>query len=304
MPETPLRTFQHSEFDAATLAGAKAGRLVSLCLPARNEAATVGLIVESVHAALVAKVGLVDEILVLDDHSTDDTAAVAHAAGARVVAAADVLSAYGPGPGKGEALWKSLYAAHGDLILWCDADVIGFAPHFVVGLLGPLLSESTVDFVKARYERPAEHGRGGGRVTELVARPLLATLFPHLATLRQPLAGEFAGRREVLEHLPFVEGYGVDLALVIDVAERFGAGVIAEVDLGVRIHRNRPLHELAPQAAQILDVALQRAGQHAVATQPTLAGNRPGRDRLAPLVTGVPQRPPLVTVPGYRRRSA
>ncbi len=296
-----MRTLHHREFCAASLAEAKAGRLVSLCLPARNEAATVGPIVERAQAALVGGAGLVDEILVLDDHSTDDTAAVARAAGARVVAAADVLSAYGTGHGKGEALWKSLYAAHGDLVVWCDADVVDFAPHFVVGLLGPLLSGTTVDFVKGCYERPGGDGRGGstgGRVTELLARPLLSLLFPRLASLRQPLAGEYAGRRELLEQLPFVEGYGVDIGLLIDVAARVGAGAIAEVDLGVRVHRNRPLHELAPQAREILAVAIGRAGQH-------MPGGTVQAGRgLGPTVGAVAQRPALVTVPSYRRRSA
>ncbi len=299
MTQGMLRTFRHGQFSAATLAGAKDGRTVSLCLPARDEAGTVGPIVARTRTALVERTGLVDEILVLDDHSADDTAAVARAAGARVVAAADVLSSHGAGHGKGEALWKSLHAAEGDLIVWCDADVVDFEPHFVVGLLGPLLSDRSVEFVKGCYERPGSDGGTGGRVTELVARPLLALLFPELAAIRQPLAGEYAGRRELLEQVPFVEGYGVDLGLLIDIAERFGPGVLAEVDLGVRVHRNRPLGELAPQAAEILRMVLQRAGRRRGAAGDHAVG--PGG---IPPARHVPQRPPLVTVAGYRRRSA
>jgi len=294
-----LRTFHHAEFDVPALVEAKGRHRVSVCLPARDEAATVGAIVERVDTSLVAA-GLVDEILVVDDHSKDGTARAAAAAGARVVTAAEVLPEFGDGHGKGEALWKSLHEAEGDLIVWCDADLLDFDPGFVVGLVGPLLTRNDVGFVKGFYDRPSsEPGDRGGRVTELVARPILALLFPHLTSIVQPLAGEYAGRREILEQLPFVEGYGVDLALLVDVAARFGPEVIAQVDLGVRHHRNRPLDELSPQAAAILQTALRKAGS-AVGTAPaTLV--RPG---LEPVDVDPAERPPLVTVPTYRRRSA
>ncbi len=297
----PVRSFHHGEFDPATLTRAKRGRIVSVCLPARDEAPTVGTIVGAIREALVDRVGLVDEILVVDDHSSDDTVGVAAAAGATVVAAGELLPELGPGAGKGEALWKSVHAARGDLIAWCDADVTNFDSRFVVGLLGPLLTVPEIGFVKGYYERPVGEGRAeGGRVTELVARPVISLLFPHLAGIVQPLSGEYAGRREVLERLPFVEGYGVDLGLLIDVAARVGVDAIAQVDLGVRIHRNRPLVELSPQALAVLHTALRRAGL--AATVPGGAALlRPGAD---PLAVGTAERPPLVEVPAYRRRSA
>jgi glucosyl-3-phosphoglycerate synthase len=179
-------------------------------------------------------------------------------------------------------MWKSVYAASGDVLVFCDADVREFDPLFVVGLVGPLLTSDDVGFVKGFYDRPvAGSDEQGGRVTELVARPLLDLLFPELAGLRQPLAGECAARRDVLERLPFVEGYGVDLGLVLDVADQFGAAALAQSDLGRRVHRNRPLRELAPQAAEVMRTALSRAG----AAQ--------GID--------VNERPPWIDVPAYRK---
>jgi len=249
-----IRAFDHRQFDLAGLLAAKGDRGISLCLPARDEAATIARIVESV-------VGhpLLDEVLVLDDHSVDDTATVAAGAGARVVDAARFHPSYGPG--KGEAVWKAIRAARGDLLLFCDADLRDFSPHFVVGLAGPLLVDEDVQLVKAFYDRPGDGlPRGGGRVTELVARPLLHLLFPHLAGVVQPLAGEFAARRQLLESLPIVGGYGVDIGLLIDAAARTGPAGLAQVDLGVRTHRNRPLEQLSPMAAVVSMTALRRAG--------------------------------------------
>lgn len=295
-----VRAFRHGDFDARALVGAKRGRTVSVCLPARNEAATVGTIVGLIRRELIASIPLVDDLLVVDDHSTDATAEVAAAAGARVVSTADLLPEMGPGGGKGEALWKSVHASTGDVIAWCDADVTNFGAHFVVGLVGPLLVDPQLTFVKAFYERPHDGRPGeGGRVTELVARPLLSLLYPQLAGVLQPLGGEYAGRRDVLEQLPFVEGYGVDLGLLIDVAARFGTQTIAQVDLGARVHRNRPLAELSPQALAVLHTGLRRAGVAPAELRARLL--RPG---LEPVSIGVDERPPLVQVPGYRRRTA
>jgi len=289
-----LRTFHHAQYDAHALVEAKNGRTVSVCLPARNEAATVGAIVDTIRSRLVDAVPLVDEILVVNDHSTDATSEVATAAGARVISAAGVLPELGNGHGKGAALWRSLYESDGDLVVWCDADLLDFQPHFVVGLVGPLLTNPDVDFVKGFYERPAhDPADRGGRVTELVARPSLALLFPHLASIVQPLGGEYAGRRELLEQLPFVEGYGVDIALLIDIAAEFGTDVIAQVDLGLRRHRNRPLDELSPQATAVLQTVLQRAGRM-VPNRATLV--RPGLD---PVEVVASELPPLVHVPTY-----
>jgi len=295
-----IRTFHHAEFTAEHLLAAKDGRVVSVCLPARNEQATVGAIVEILRRELVDRVALVDEIIVIDDHSTDRTADLATAAGAKVSQAEALLPEYGDGHGKGEAMWKSLFVSEGDLVVWCDADVRNFGPEYVVGLLGPLLTRSDIAFVKGFYERPlGEGGNGGGRVTELVARPVIAVLFPELAPIVQPLAGEYAGRRDVLEQLAFVQGYGVDLGLLIDVCERYGAAAIAQVDLGTRIHRNRPLDELSPQAMSVLQTALRRAHPDLVSAAAILA--RPG---LEPMIIDVTERPPLAEVPEYRRSTA
>jgi glucosyl-3-phosphoglycerate synthase len=216
-------TFHHGDFPAERLAAAKGGHTVSVCFPARDEARTVGGLVEVVRRDLMERVSVVDEILVIDDHSTDGTAEVALAAGAKVVDAAALLPEYGAGHGKGEALWKSVYASTGDVLVWCDADIVNFDDRFVRGLLGPLLVEPQVQFVKGFYRRPEADGLGGGRVTELVARPLLSLFFPDMAEIVQPLAGEFAARRAAVEQVPFVEGYGVDLAILLDVAAAFGA---------------------------------------------------------------------------------
>ena len=296
---TPVvRVHAAADFAVDALVAAKRATTVSVCIPARNEEPTVGAIVTTIRTRLVERFGLVDEIVVVDDHSDDRTGAEAEAAGARVVSAGDVLADHGRGHGKGEALWKSLYASSGEIVVWCDADVRDFDPRFITGLLGPLLTDPGVGFVKGFYERPVDgQVRGGGRVTELVARPVLTMLFPSLADIVQPLSGEYAGRRSVLEQVPFVEGYGVDIGLLIDIAHRFGVDALAQVDLGQRVHRNRPLHELSPMAAQVLQAALHRAA-------PGLAPNRfvmtpPDLDAVE---ISYRERPALATLPEYRQR--
>jgi glucosyl-3-phosphoglycerate synthase len=267
-----------------------------VCLPARDEATTVGGIVACLRRDLL-DTGVVDEVLVIDDHSADGTAAVAAAAGATVVHAADVLGEYGEGHGKGEVLWKSLLVAAGDVVVWCDADIEDFGHRFVSGVLGPLLCEPGVDLVKGHYRRPERAGTGGGRVTELVARPLLSLLFPELAGLHQPLSGEYGGRREVLEQLPFVEGYGVEIGLLVDLARRFGTGGLVQVDLDVRHHRNRSLEELGPQAMEVLQTVLRRVDRDLVPAAAELL--RPG---LGPVEVDVAERPPMVEVAEYLAR--
>ncbi|MDQ3575417.1 MAG: glucosyl-3-phosphoglycerate synthase [Actinomycetota bacterium] len=256
-----IASFDHSEFTAEQLAGAKGNRRVSVCIPARNEEATVGLVVEATMRDLVERVALVEEVVVVDDHSSDRTGVVAARAGARVVPANDSGRSGRPGPGKGQALRTAVSAARGDVLVFLDADVSDFGSHFVVGLLGPMLLGDGVALVKGCYRRPlnGSHG-GGGRVTELLARPLLVRLFPELSQIAQPLAGEFAVRSSVFEGLSLAPGYGVDVALLIDLAQRFGVCSLAQVDLGERRHRNRPLSELAPQAMAVLDAILERAG--------------------------------------------
>jgi glucosyl-3-phosphoglycerate synthase len=293
---TGVRTFHRREFPAADVAALRGTTTVSVCLPARDEADTVGSIVATIDQHLRQDAAVVDEIIVVDDHSSDRTAEVAAAAGATVVDARSLLPEYGDGHGKGGALWKSLFASTGDLVIWCDADVERFDPTFVTGLVGVLLAEPEVQFVKGFYDRPLRDGAGGGRVTELVARPLLALLFPELNAIRQPLSGEYGGRRRALEQLCFVDGYGVDLALMIDVARAHGLGALAQVDLGERVHRNRSLAELGPQALAVLHTALHRADPDLVADKADLV-----RPDLPPLTDVFAERPPLVSVPGYRQ---
>lgn len=255
------RSYHYSQFPASRLVAAKRGQTISVCLPARDEEATIADVVGAIRRDLIDAAPLVDEVIVVDDGSRDATARAAQSAGAVVVAADDVLPEYHLGPGKGQAMWKGVHVTTGDLIVFCDADVRDFDSGFVRGLLGPLLTRDDVTFVKGFYERPGDGvGSQGGRVTELMAKPLTAALLPHLSDLAQPLAGECAAPRLVLASLPFVTGYGVDLALLIDVAERFGNDGLVQCDLGRRVHRNRPLADLGPQAREVLEVGLDRAG--------------------------------------------
>jgi glucosyl-3-phosphoglycerate synthase len=262
----PNRNFEHTDFTAEALAAGRQ-RSVSVCIPARNESATIGPIVATILSHFVRSAGgvdLVDEVVVIDDGSNDATAEVAQRAGAKVVAA------NGGAGGKGEAMTLAVQASDGDVVLFLDGDVDPFPAHFVTGLLGPVLVDDA-SLVKASYMRPLNGVPGeGGRVNELVARPIISLLYPELAWIRQPLAGETAIPRTVLDKVRLAPGYGVEIALLIDVASLFGADSIAQVDLGVRTHRNRPLAELRPQAADVLRVALERAGQ---------AGADPAEDR-------------------------
>lgn len=247
--------------DAADLAARKGTTTAAVCLPAHDEAATIGPIVEALRTDLVEGVPLLDAVVVIDDASTDATARIAADAGATVLSSADVLPDAGRRRGKGEAMWKSLAAVATDLIAWVDADIVDFDTGFVTRLLHPLVTDPDCVFAKGHYARPVgAGGLPGGRVTELVARPALSLYHPHLAGVPQPLSGEIAGRREVLRAIRFAAGYGVDVGLLIDVAARHGLDRIARVDLGVRVHRNRPLTELSPQAFEVLHTILRRAG--------------------------------------------
>jgi glucosyl-3-phosphoglycerate synthase len=251
---------------------------ISVVIPARDEATTIG---DIVRAVLELPRPRVHEVLVVDDGSADGTGERAARAGAHVVRAEAVLPGFAPGPGKGQAMWKGVAEASGDLIVFCDADLTDFDPDYVTALVDGLISQPSSALVKGRYSR---RSGTGGRVNELVARPALELLHPTLAGLAQPLGGEYAAWRDVLEQVPFVHGYGVDLGLVLDIADRFGAGAIVQADLGVRSHRNRPLDDLRPQAKAVLEVALDRAGV------------RTGH--------ALPACPPLRTVPGYERKTA
>ncbi|MDO5684306.1 MAG: glucosyl-3-phosphoglycerate synthase, partial [Propionibacteriaceae bacterium] len=256
------RTYRGADYAAQELVAAKNGRRVSLVLPARNEQATVGVMVEAIRTALVERVPLLDELVVIDSDSTDETAVVARRAGAEVWAQSEILPDLGAVPGKGEALWKSLAVTTGDLVGFVDADLHDFDPQLVVGLFGPLLTEDLA-FVKGCYERPLSVAGGvvpggGGRVTELVARPLLSMWWPELTGFVQPLAGEYAARRDVFESVPFVGGYGVEIGLLIDLVEAYGLGALAQVDLAVRKHRNAPDASLARMAMQIQRTVWER----------------------------------------------
>jgi glucosyl-3-phosphoglycerate synthase len=287
---------------------------VDVVLPARNEADTVGAIVRTIRRELVEEVPLVDEVVVIDSGSVDATAAEAAAAGARVVSQRDVLPSFGDVPGKGEALWKALYATHGDVVVFVDADLREFDAQFVVGLLGPLLTDPGVGFVKAVYDRPLSLTdrvlpSGGGRVTELVARPLLNLHWPLLAGFVQPLAGEYAARRELLEQVPFASGYGVEIGLLIDLLELAGLDAMAQVDLGRRVHRNQDDAALGRMAAQVLHTVIQRLQAHdrAVFTgppSPVLTQFQRVDDRYDPLVSdvSVTDRPPMGGLAEYQAR--
>jgi glucosyl-3-phosphoglycerate synthase len=236
---------------------------ISVVIPARNEARTVAGVAGAISRSLIEQVPLVDELVVIDSDSTDATAEVAARAGAVVHRARDVVPALGSFPGKGEALWKSLLVTNGDLLVFIDADLTLWGPHFVTGLLGPLLSDEHVRLVKGFYTRVRTESDGststeGGRVTELVARPLISLWWPDLAGVVQPLAGEWAARRSLMESLSIPVGYGVELATLMDTVARHGLDAVAQVDLGSRAHRHQANHDLARMAAELLVVAERR----------------------------------------------
>jgi glucosyl-3-phosphoglycerate synthase len=247
---------------------------IAVVLPALNEAATVGTIVTAIREAHTGVGGLVSEVVVIDSGSTDATAEVAAAAGARVVSKNDVLPGIPVAAGKGEAMWRGVAATTAELVVFVDADLQSFTPDYITALVGPLLADDRIQLVKAIYERPLVAGdhvvpAGGGRVTELVARPLLNQFWPELTGVVQPLAGEYAARRTLLESLPFPTGYGVEFALMVDTYERHGLAALAQVDLGVRVHRHHNDQGLGVMAAEILATAIHRTPGGAVPRNPT-----------------------------------
>ncbi|WP_104524877.1 glucosyl-3-phosphoglycerate synthase [Blastococcus atacamensis] len=301
-----------ADLDPGALLRAKrrGGSRVSVVLPARDEEATVGRLVADIREHWVRRVPLVDELVVMDSDSTDATAAVARAAGADVVATTDVLPAHGTRPGKGEALWKSLAATTGDLVVFLDADLLGDVTHYVPALLRPLLADPQVRYVKGCYTRPLEVDgavvpTGGGRVTELTARPLLNALWPELAGVVQPLGGEYAGRRSALERVPFVSAYGVEVGLLVDLLHAGGLASLAQVDLGTRRHTSQGVEALGEMAGQVVATVLSRA---ASSREPSglLTRFRHDGTRFVPRTSdvAVAERPPMVSVPEYRARLA
>jgi glucosyl-3-phosphoglycerate synthase len=262
------RTFHHSLYPPRRIA-AERGRSVSVCLPARDCAGTVGEIVTTL--SRLRELGAIDEIVVVDAASRDGTAQIAQRAGARVLQEGELASELGPVLGKGDAMWRALPVLSGELIVFLDADSEGFSEHFAAGLLGPLVCEPGIDFVKAYYRRPFEQDgvslpEGGGRVNHLMARPALSLLYPDLSAVRQPLAGEVAATRELLEAVPFATGYGVEIAMLIDVWRARGLDAIAQVDLDVHRNRHQPLSALSEMARTVLATMLARLpeGTHAV----------------------------------------
>jgi glucosyl-3-phosphoglycerate synthase len=266
--ERGTHRWQDWSVDALVAAKAATGDRVSVVVPSRNEAATVGDVVARVRSALVEDVPLVDELVVIDSDSSDDTSAVAAAAGATVHRVRDIRPELGWRPGKGEAMWKSQFVTTGSLVVFMDADLLEWDTHFVSGLLGPLLTDPGVGLVKGFYERPLTGAADdpaaaydGGRVTELVARPLIALHFPELSGLVQPLAGEWAVRRSVFAGLEVPTGYAVEFAALVDTLRQHGRDAIAQVDLGRRAHRHQSLRDLGAMATQILALADLRTGR-------------------------------------------
>lgn len=243
------------------------GLRISVGLPTMNEAATLAPILTLIRDELGAGgAGLVDDLAIFDGGSSDNTLQVARDLGIDAYATPDLLKGVEVLPGKGEALWRSLDALRGDIVVWVDADIRNFTADFVWRLVAPLVMDPSLQFVKGYYTRPLEAGGTmipgeGGRVTELLARPMLSSLFPELSGFIQPLSGEYAGRRDALVQVPFFTGYAVEIGLLIDLCERFGLNGLAQVDLSERIHRNRPLSDLGPMATAIARAIFKRAEQ-------------------------------------------
>ncbi|NNN36092.1 glucosyl-3-phosphoglycerate synthase [Streptomyces sp. S3(2020)] len=282
----------------------RTGQSVSVVLPALNEEETVGDIVAVIRHDLMQQVPLVDEIVVVDSGSTDRTSQVAAAAGAIVVHRDEILPRLPAVPGKGEVLWRSLLVARGDIVCFIDADLKEFSSDFVSGIVGPLLTEPGVDLVKAMYDRPLGGAAGqGGRVTELMARPLLNMHWPQLAGFVQPLGGEYAARRSLLEQLPFPVGYGVELGMLVDALHLVGLDALAQVDVGVRKHRHQDGQALGRMSAAIYRTAqLRLARGHLI--RPSLTQFERGPDGFEPRTYSVDteERPPMVEIVEYASR--
>ena len=300
------RTSSSTDWTPAELLERKGSTRVSVVIPARNEQDTVADVVTQIRRALMDEIPLVDELIVIDSLSTDRTAERAAAAGAQVRAVGDIAPGLGRRAGKGEALWQSLFAASGDVLIFIDADLTEWGPHFVTGLLGPLLEDERTLLVRGFYDRVLDLGgeitTEGGRVTELVARPLLALQWPQLSGVVQPLAGEWAARRSLMEQLPVPVGYGVEFSTLVDTDARFGLDAIAQVDLGRRAHRHQSVHNLGVMAAEILAVARRRSAapypDEVWLPRPVRAA--PGGWDEVQVPTG--ERPPAGTVEQYATR--
>ena len=311
-------TFTSAEFaNLAALVAQKEkqGLRISVALPTLNEEQTVAKVISVIRSRLIERVHLVDELVVIDSSSTDRTREIVRGLGVPVYIHQELLPEAGPGRGKGEALWKSLSVTTGDIVVWVDTDVSNFHPKFVYGLLGPLLARPDIAFTKAFYRRPLDVGgqlqaTGGGRVTELAARPILNMFFPELSGMIQPLSGEQAGRRGLLERLPFFSGYGIETGLLIDVLRDSGLKSIAQVDMKQRIHRNQSLLALSKMSFEILQVAMKRLGD--ARGESLLDDANVTMKLISPTAEGfhlevqdvsIVERPPMISIPSYRARA-
>ena len=310
-------TFHRREFeelDKLVELKRKQGVTISLGLPALNEEETVGSVIRVIKQKLFDAVPLLDELVLIDSGSTDDTVKIAKDFGIPVYVHEEILPQHGSYAGKGEALWKSLFVLEGDIIAWVDTDIRNFNPGFVYGLLGPLLREPEIQYVKGFYRRPIKiEGKlvseGGGRVTELTIRPLFNLFYPELSGMIQPLAGEYAGRRSVLERVPFFTGYGVETGLLIDLFNEFGLKAIAQVDLEERVHRNQPLPSLSQMAFAILQVVMQRLeGKNRIQLMDEVNRSmkliKPRERGYALELKAIQdrERPPMISIPEYQAK--
>ena len=308
-------TFHANEFsDLKELMALKEaqGSTISLALPALNEEETVGKVITTIQKNLMQDVPLVDEIVLMDSNSTDRTRQIAKELGVTVHIHQHILPEQGSRPGKGEALWKSLLVTKGDIIAWIDTDIVNIHPRFVYGIIGPLLLNRHIQLVKGFYRRPLKVGDkvqagGGGRVTELTARPLLNLFYPELSGVVQPLSGEYAGRREALERSTFFSGYGVETGLVIDIFEQFGLNAIAQVDLLQRIHHNQELEALGKMSFAIIQTVLrkleprfERSFIEEINRSMKLIKYARGGYHLEVEKVAERERPPMVTIPAYK----
>ena len=307
-------TFHHSTFsDLNALVGEKQKQnlKISLCIPTLNEEKTIGKEIVIFKSELMQRYPLLDEIAVIDSDSTDQTRDVASAFGAQVFLSKDILEKYGEKRGKGENLWKAIFQLEGDILVYIDADIKNIHPRFVYGLVAPLIYRPEIHYVKAFYDRPLASSNGsrpsgGGRVTEILIRPLFSLFFPELTALIQPLSGEYAVRREVLDKIPFPIGYGVETSHLIDVYHRWGLQAIAQTDLDRRVHRNQHTRELGKMAFGILQTFLRRVEALGI------LGNLPELSTTLrqfqvnnnlfeeiPLNIVEEERPPMIDIPEY-----
>jgi glucosyl-3-phosphoglycerate synthase len=319
MVDNPIlaNTFHHAEFgDKERLLASKRrqGVKISLAFPTLNEEATLGKEILVLKTELMDRFPLLDEIAVIDSGSMDRTREIAMENGARVYSSKDILRSQGTYRGKGENLWKSLYVLAGDIIVWIDADISNISPKFVTGLVGPLLRDPGISYVKAFYERPLSASgelvpSGGGRVTEILVRPLFSLFYPELAYLIQPLSGEYAGRRGLLEQLPFSVGYGVELGHLVDIYHTLGANALAQVNMDSRIHRNQSVYNLGRMSFGILHTFFNRLETYGEARLGGELGRlhyvvsaSDSRHEVTPAEITTFERPPIIRVEEYRKK--